>query len=105
VQQQGALRAAEHGPSWTFYPPRARKVRSIAIVGVGLMIAVAVAGLLPIRHPGVLRLYAEGIAEKPCYANDVIVVPTGSPDIYVANSSVLAALSGGVCAQSAIRAD
>jgi glucoamylase len=105
VQQQGALRAAEHGPSWTFYPPRARKVRSIAIVGVGLMIAVAVAGLLPIRHPGGLRLYAEGIAEKPCYANDVIVVPTGSPDIYVANSSVLAALSGGVCAQSAIRAD
>jgi glucoamylase len=105
VQQQGTLRAAEPDPSVILRMPRPRKVRLTAIVGVGLMLAATLTGLLSIRHPGVPQLYAEGIAEKPCTAHGVVVVPAGSSGTYVAKSSVLAALSGGACAQSAIRAD
>jgi glucoamylase len=84
---------------------RSRRIRLIAIVSVGLMLAAVLTGLASIRQPGVPRLYAAGIAEKPCSANDVIVVPAGSSDKYAPGSSVLSAQSGSACAQSAVRAD
>ena len=76
------------------------------MLGAGLALAAVMTGLVSMRQSGVPRLYAEGIAEKPCSADNVTVVPAGLSDRYVNDSSsVLSTLSGSICAHNAIRAD
>jgi glucoamylase len=59
-----------------------------------------------IPHPaGVPPLYAAGIAENPCAPHDVIVVPAGSRQHYIASSSVLDTAPATACQQAAVRAD
>jgi glucoamylase len=80
--------------------------RLIVVVGVALMVlAAALTGLLSIRPPGVPRLYAAGIAEEPCSAREVSVVPSNLSGTYVPDSSVLSTQAASACAGSAIRAD